>query len=286
MTEMKTAAILGAGQMGREIALVLALGGFDTFLYDISETALDNAAAHIEKSLNSGRYDPETAAETKPRLSYGTTLQGLEEVDLFVEAVSEIADIKNDLFARLDDLAKPEAIFASNTSSIPITSLAVQLPPERRPYFIGMHFSSPASRMDFVEIIPCDYTSKETLGIVVGLGPRINKTVTQSKDVPGFVINRLLFAMLAEAQRLVEEGVATVEDIDISARQALNHKVGPFQIMDQATNGLMLQIHDILQDHYGDRFAASDRLRQLVADGKLGRNAGQGWYAYPEKKSE
>ena len=279
-TEVRRAAVIGAGQMGREIALVLALAGIDTALYDIDPDMLLDAERHNSRLLEK-RYDTAVRARAEHLVTYQTGLaDAVGESDLIIEAVTEDPAIKADVLAELDRLAKPGAIIASNTSSIPITRLAENVAPSRRERFVGLHFSSPATRMPFLEIIPGADSDPSMVEDMAVLGGRLGKQVILSKDVPGFVANRLLLALMAEAQRLEAEGVASVEHIDAACRYALGHPMGPFQIMDMASNDLMLRIQRLLHETYGERFQPSENFLAKVAAGELGWKTGKGWYDY------
>lgn len=272
--------VIGAGQMGREIAFVFALADYPTWNLDRDAAALNAADLHVGALLDSSRFLDADRARVRARLSYSERLADLAGATIVVEAVPEDEALKRTLLAEIAATTKPGTLIASNTSSLPISLLAEALPADRRGRFIGMHFSSPVSRMAFLEIIPGKATSRSTVDEATALAAALGKQPTFSKDVPGFASNRLLFALLAEAQRLVDEGVASIEDIDRTCRLALGHPVGPFELMDHMSNTLALDIHEILERAYGDRFAPGNALRELIANGALGRTAGRGWYDY------
>lgn len=275
-----TVGVVGAGLMGREIALVAALADLSTFLHDASEDALGAAELHNASVVAGRRYDNTDRARLHGRLSYAASLRDLAGCTVVIEAVPEDAALKGEVLAALDRLLPADALIASNTSSLPIGDLAGHLPAARRGRFLGMHFSAPVSRMDFLEIIPGKDTDEAAVADAAELGRLLGKQPIFAKDVPGFAANRLLFALLAEAQRLVDEGVASVEDIDRACRLGLGHPAGPFEVMDHMSTALALDIHRILQDAYGDRFGHSARLEQLVRHGALGRKTGHGWRDY------
>lgn len=272
--------VIGAGQMGREIALVFALADIPTWNIDYDPAALTAAELHVGSLMGGARYQDADRDRVHTRLSYTENLTDIAGATIVIEAVPEDEALKRSLLDDIAAITNPGAFIASNTSSLPISKLAEGLPADRRGRFIGMHFASPVSRMRFLEIIPGEATSDETVAEATELAATLGKQPTFSKDVPGFASNRLLFALLAEAERLVDEGVASVEDIDRTCRLALGHPVGPFELMDHISNGLALDIHEILKDAYGDRFAASKALRDLVSHGALGRKAGRGWHSY------
>ena len=272
--------IVGAGQMGREIAMVFALSDFPTWNVDPDESALTSADLHVGALLGGSRYKDADRARVHARLSYTDRLAALSGATVVIETVPEDEDLKHKILAEIAATTNRGTLIASNTSSLPISGLAQALPEDRRKDFIGMHFAAPVSRMAFLEIIPGDDTEDEAIALATELGAAIGKHPTFSKDVPGFASNRLLFALLAEAQRLVDEDVATIEDIDRTCRLALGHPIGPFQLMDHMSNKLALDIHAILESAYGERFAASKALRNLISHGALGRKAGRGWHGY------
>jgi 3-hydroxybutyryl-CoA dehydrogenase len=201
-------------------------------------------------------------------------------VDLVIEAVFEKFEIKKEVFNALDSVCKPETVFATNTSSIPITLLAASVSEKRRGYFVGAHFFSPASIMKLVEVIPGLETHEETVEKSMEFCKSIGKTPIRVKDVTGFAVNRLLHAMWIEANRLLEEGVATPEDIDTACKLGLGHPIGPYALMDLTSNDLNLMIQRILYDSYGERFRPRPILKQKVDAGHLGRKTGRGWYVY------
>lgn len=272
--------VVGAGQMGREIALVFALADFPTWNVDTDDAALTAANLHVGTLLGRARYDDADRARVHARLTHTQRLGDLSGATVVIESIPEDERLKHKVLADIAATTNPGTLIASNTSSLPITGLAEALPKARRKGFIGMHFSSPVSRMAFLEVIPGDDTEDPAVALATELGAAVGKQPTFSKDVPGFASNRLLFALLTEAQRLVDEGVASIENIDRTCRLALGHPLGPFQLMDHMSNQLALDIHEILQDAYGDRFAASKALRNLIGHGALGRKAGRGWHGY------
>jgi len=263
--------VVGAGQMGREIAMVFACADCPTRLTDHHKGAMVAARDHIAARLADG---------ARAHLSLTKDLTDFADCSLVIEAVAEDVTVKQRVLADLANIVPADAILATNTSSIPIGTLAEALPTDRRAGFLGMHFSSPASRMAFLEIIPGAETAAETLAEARRVGAAIGKTVTQSADVPGFASNRLLFALLAEAQRLLDEGVASRDDIDRTCRLALGHPLGPFELMDHISTGLTLDIQTMLHDAYGARYEPGPSLRRKVADGEQGRRTGMGFYDY------
>ena len=270
------AAVVGAGLMGTEIALVFALAGHDVLLTDLSEEALDRAMARlgslIEKGISRQAYAADTARE-----ALTTKIVELADRDLVTEAVFESLDAKAGVLKALDDLCAPHCILASNTSTLPISTLAASLRPGRRPLFLGTHYFSPVSRMQLVEIIPAFGTERATVEQVAAWLEGVGKQPVEIKDVAGFAVNRMLHALLIEAVRLVEEGVATPADLDTACRLGLGHPIGPFAMMDVVTSDLCLQVQDILHDAYGERFRPPALLKQRVAAGLGGGKGRPGW---------
>lgn len=275
------AAVVGAGLMGTEIALVFALAGHDVLLTDLSEEALDRAMARlgslIEKGISRQAYAADTAREALTLIRPTTKIVELADRDLVTEAVFESLDAKAGVLKALDDLCAPHCILASNTSTLPISTLAASLRPGRRPLFLGTHYFSPVSRMQLVEIIPAFATDRATIEQVAAWLEGVGKQPVEIKDVAGFAVNRMLHALLIEAVRLVEEGVATPADLDTACRLGLGHPIGPFAMMDVVTSDLCLQVQDILHDAYGERFRPPALLKQRVAAGLGGGKGRPGW---------
>lgn len=275
------AAVVGAGLMGAEIALVFALAGHDVLLNDLSEEALDRAMARIgslvEKGISRQVYEDGSARAALTRIRPTTDIADLADRDLVTEAVFEALDAKVAVLKTLDTLCAPHCILASNTSTLPISTLAAALQPERRPRFLGTHYFSPVSRMQLVEIIPAFGTDRGAVEQVAAWLEGVGKKPVEIKDVAGFAVNRMLHAFLIEAVRLVEEGVATPADLDTACRLGLGHPIGPFAMMDLVTADLCVQVQDILHDAYGERFRPPALLRQRVAAGLGGGKGRAGW---------
>lgn len=278
--------VVGAGMMGSEIALVCALGGLDTLLTDrdksSAEAALQRLQGVLEKGIPRGFWTEQQAADALARLRVADGLADFADRDLVIEAVFEDEAVKAAVFRELDGIVGPECVLASNTSSISISVLAGYLPEARRGRFLGMHFFSPVSRMKLVEVIPGLDTDAAIVAEVSELLRAIGKAPVTIQDVVGFAVNRLLHAFFIEAVRLVEEGVATPQDIDTACKLGLGHPVGPFELMDGVTNSLSLEVQEILHQAYGERFLPRPLLKQMVKAGYNGRRAGRGWYRYDE----
>jgi 3-hydroxybutyryl-CoA dehydrogenase len=273
--------VVGAGLMGAEIALVHALAGHRVLLNDVSDEQLAAArqrlADIVDKGLQRGFVKPEQAAGALDRLETTTELARFAACDAVTEAVFEDEAVKTATWRALDAVCPPHCLFASNTSTIPISSLAAAVAPSRRPQFIGTHYFSPVSRMKLVEVIPAFDTSEATVATTLRLCQGAGKVPIRVKDVAGFAVNRALHAFVIEAIRLVEEGVVSPDDFDTACRLGLGHAIGPFELMDQVSSSLCLQVQEILQDAYGERFRPPALLKQKVRAGHDGRRAGVGW---------
>jgi 3-hydroxybutyryl-CoA dehydrogenase len=284
--EVKTIGVVGAGQMGSGIAQVAAQAGYQVLLLDASEEALRRGLEAIRRSLakflEKGRITEEALEAALGRIRTTLDLEAFREADLIVEAIVEDEGAKRALFERLGALAKPEAILASNTSSIPITALGrYSGRPER---FIGMHFFNPVPLMQLVEVIRGELTSAATRDVVVEVARRMGKTPLEVQDYPGFVSNRLLMPMINEAVEALREGVATKEAIDGIMRLGMNHPMGPLELADFIGLDTCLAIMEVLHRGFGDdKYRPSPLLRRMVQAGLLGRKVGRGFYVYDEK---
>lgn len=279
--------VVGAGLMGAEIALVYALAGHRVLLNDVSEDKLEAARARladiVDKGLKRGFVAAARAEGALDRLETTTELARFAECDAITEAVFEDEAVKAAAWRALDAVARPHCIFASNTSTLPISSLAAAVAPARRPRFIGTHYFSPVSRMKLVEVIPAFDTSEETVATTTRLCRDADKVPIRVKDVAGFAVNRALHAFMIEAVRLVEEGVVGAEEFDTACRLGLGHAVGPFELMDLVSSSLCLQVQEILHEAYGERFRPPALLKQKVRAGHDGRRVGIGWRIPPAK---
>ncbi len=281
--------IVGAGLMGAEIALVYALAGYDVLLCDRTDdelkAALDRLAGILDKGIARGFYKETEKLPTLARIAVTTDLAGFADRDMVTEAVFEDESVKAGIFRTLDRICRPDALIASNTSSIAISTLASHLHADRRPNFIGTHYFSPVSRMKLVEVIPHFDTAEAAVERAMAYCCDAGKTPIRVKDVVGFAVNRVLHAFVIEAIKLVEEGVATPEDIDLACKLGLGHPIGPFELMDVTTSSLCLQVQEILYAAYGERFRPPALLKQRVNAGYLGRRAGRGWLKSAERKA-
>lgn len=284
MNRIGEIAVVGAGMMGTEIAYCFALAGKKVVLRDESIESAHTAKIRLETILDmgikKGKIEPHRKEAVLALITPSDSDQDLRNVDLLVEAVFENEQVKKNVLSSLDTLCKPDCIFATNTSSIPITRLATAVCQDRIGRFVGTHFFSPVSLMKLVEIVPGLETTEETIEAMMACCREIDKVPIRVKDVPGFAVNRILHAMWIECNRLLEEGVATIEDIDISCKLGLGHPIGPYALMDLTSNSLNLQVQQILFDAYGERFKPRPILQQKVDGNHLGRKVGRGWYNY------
>ena len=281
---IRTLGVVGGGQMGGGIAHVASASGCPVILVDVAESFLQKSLATIEKNLDrevaKGKRTAEEKAATLGRLSTTTDLDALSSADAVIEAIVENEDAKKQLFEKLRTICAPEAILASNTSSISITRLAAAT---RRPdRFIGMHFMNPVPVMALVEVIRGIATSDDTAAAVEDLARRMGKTPIFCNDYPGFVSNRVLMPMINEAIEAVREGVATKEAVDGIMKLGMNHPMGPLQLADFIGLDTCLAILRVLQDGFGDpRYRPSPLLIRMVDAGWLGKKVGRGFYEYP-----
>lgn len=279
--------VVGAGLMGAEIALVFTLGGRTVLLNDKDPAALDHAmtrlAGVLDKAVARGACSVTDRAKALERIRPTTTLADFNGCDMVIEAVYEALEVKSDILRRLDEACRSGCIIASNTSTLPISTLGAALSPARRARFLGAHFFSPVSRMPLVEVIPAFETDETAVEAVIHILADIGKSPIRVKDVAGFAVNRMLHALLIEAIRLVEDGVATPEDLDAACRLGLGHPIGPFALMDAVSSSLCLQVQEILQESYGERFRPPALLKQRVAAGYGGGRGRQGWLPRAQK---
>ena len=275
--------VLGAGQMGSGIAHVLAQQKHEVLLFDIVEAQLEKALAGIEKNLErqakKGLLESAEVPAVLGRIRTVGNLEALADCDLAIEAVSENEALKLDIFRQLDKIVRPEAILASNTSSIPITRIgAVTGRPEQ---VIGMHFMNPVPVMTLVEVIRGLATSEATFAAIAALVAKLGKEMAVSADYPGFIVNRILIPMINEAAFALYEGVASVEDIDKGMKLGTNQPMGPLTLADFIGLDTCLAIMEVLYDGFKDpKYRPCPLLVKMVEAGRLGRKAGRGFYTY------
>ncbi len=281
--EIRTVAVLGAGTMGRGIAQVAAMGGYATRLFDPLPEALESAGQVIERNLDKGvekgKVEPATAARARELLAPAPDLAAaVTGADLVIEAVPESMALKVETFGRVAELAPAGALFASNTSALSITEMAAASGrPER---FAGMHFFNPVHIMRLVELVRGLETSEETLETLAEVARRMGKVVVRVNESPGFVTSRINALIGNEAFRMLEQGVASAEDIDQALKLGLNHPMGPFEMADLVGLDVRLSILQHLHATLGDLYRPSNLLAQYVKAGRLGRKSGRGVYAY------
>jgi 3-hydroxybutyryl-CoA dehydrogenase len=273
-------AVVGGGVMGNGIAQVVAQSGLRVTVVDIEEAALERALARIEKSLarfvTSERLTAEDADAARGRISTTTDLDAAgAAADHVIETVVEDIDVKAGVLTRLDAVCREDVVFASNTSQFSISRLAAAT--KRPDRVIGSHWFNPPPMMDLIEIVRGVQTSDETLSVAVGLAERYGKqTVLCHKDTPGFITSLLIVTLMLEAMRIVEEGIADPDDVDLACQKAFNHAMGPLDTADFSGLDTTLRVADNMRAAYGERFLAPQTLRALVAAGHLGRKAGRG----------
>jgi 3-hydroxybutyryl-CoA dehydrogenase len=282
---IKQIAVIGSGTMGRGIAYLAAVAGYDTVVFDVEAGALDAAKASIastlRKGVEKGKVTEDAARDALERLHLVSDLEpAVREADLVIEAVPENFELKRDLFAQADLFCSESTILASNTSSISITQLADHV--ERREQFIGLHFFNPPHVMKLIEIVRGERTSNETTDAVRAVAEKMGKTPIIVRDSPGFATSRLGVAIGLEAIRMLEEGVASAEDIDRAMELGYNHPMGPLRLTDLVGLDVRLGIAEYLAATLGPRFEPPQLLRDLVAQGKLGRKTGQGFYEWKD----
>jgi len=278
-----TVGVVGAGTMGSGIAQAFAQAGFAVRLVDVAPGMLERARASIEKSLakfvEKGKLPAAGRDAALARLSMHSTLSALTDADYVVEAIVEDAGAKRALFAELDTIVRPGVILASNTSSIPIATLAAAT--KRPDRVLGMHFMNPVPLMVLVEVIRGAQTSAASMAVAFDLCKALGKTAVESADRPGFIANRVLMPMINEAIYAVHEGVGTPEAVDTVMKLGMNHPMGPLTLADFIGLDVCLAILRVLRDGFDDaKYTPCPLLEQMVAKGKLGRKSGEGFYKY------
>jgi 3-hydroxybutyryl-CoA dehydrogenase len=278
--------VIGAGLMGHGIAQVSAAAGKQVTLSDrtaeLAKKGRDRIAGNLARQVEKGKLDQSSAEQILGRVTTAIGTDGAADHDLVIEAVFEDEPLKRQTWAALSESADADAIFATNTSSISITALATAT--DRPTRFIGLHFFSPVPVMGLIEIIRGLETDDTTYEACRAFAQDLGKTVIESKDMPGFLVNRMLGPFINEAVFALMESTGSAEDIDTGAKLGLNHPMGPLELSDFIGNDVMLGVLDVLYRGFGDpKFRAAPLLRQMVSAGHLGRKTGRGFYRYDEK---
>jgi 3-hydroxybutyryl-CoA dehydrogenase len=287
MVDIKSVGVIGAGQMGSGIAHVVALGGYDVLLHDVSPDRIDQGIAQIEKNMarqvSRGIITDEAMRSAVGRIKPAAELQTIGGADLAIEAATENEDTKKTIFKALGPHLKPTTLLASNTSSISITRLASAT--DRPDKFIGLHFMNPAPVMKLVEIIRGIATGPETYEIAVNFAQSLGKTTSNAEDFPAFIVNRVLVPMINEAIYTLYEGVGTVDAIDTALRLGANHPMGPLELGDFIGLDTVLSIMNVLYEGLADsKYRPCPLLVKYVEAGWLGRKSGRGFYDYRGEK--
>ncbi len=283
--DIKQVTVIGAGTMGNGIAQVAAMTGLNVTLIDVDQKYLDRAVAIIEKNLDRMiKKEKISEADKKgslERIKISTKLEDAGSSQLVIEAIIENIDTKLPLFAKLEEICPAETLFASNTSSLPITQLAAAT--KRPAQFIGMHFMNPVPMMKLIEVIRGLATSEDTYHVIEELSKKLGKTPVEVNDYPGFVANRILMPMINEAVQTLMEGVATKEAIDEVMKLGMAHPMGPLTLADFIGLDVCLSVLEVMHQQLGDpKYRPCPLLRKMVQAGYLGRKTGRGFYIYEQ----
>jgi len=284
--DVKTIGVIGAGTMGRGIAYAAALGGYRTILEDVMPEMLINANAWIahtfDEGIKRGKLTSEAASAAISRIATSSSVEDVcREADFLIEAVPEEMELKLELFTLFDKFAKPNAVLASNTSSLSITEMAEMT--YRPELCVGTHFFNPVPKMRLIEIVRAPKTSDETIAACREVGSRMGKEVVVVKESPGFITSRVNALIGNEAFAMLEAGLASAEDIDKALKLGLNHPMGPFEMVDLVGLDVRLRILEYLHATLGEKYRPNALLKKLVAEGRLGRKTGRGVYDYPKE---
>lgn len=287
---IKKIGVLGAGLMGAGIAQVAAASGYEVTIVEISDELIKKGLSEIEKSLakfvEKGALSAGQKEDALQRLRGTTKLEVVADADIIIEAIIENLQPKRDTYAKLDALCKPETIFASNTSSLSITEMMTPTGAERQRRFIGMHFFNPVPLMKLVEVIRTILTDDDVYAEAIALAESMGKTVVRAGDKTGFIVNRLLVPFMLDAIRALEEGLASIEDIDNAMRLGCNHPMGPLALTDFVGLDTTYFIANIMFDEFKERrFAPPPLLKRMVQAGLFGRKSGRGFYDYADPKN-
>jgi 3-hydroxybutyryl-CoA dehydrogenase len=286
--EIKKIGVLGAGAMGNGIAQVCAQAGYTVIMRDIADEFVQRGLKTIEgflsKSVEKGKITEDDKKKTLGRITGTTKVADLKDIDFVIEAVLEDLELKKQVFQEMDGLTRPEVILATNTSSMSITEIGAAT--KRSDKVVGMHFFNPVPMMKLVEVIKGMDTSDETVAVTKELSEKLGKMpVIVKKDVPGFIVNRLMIIQVMEAIRLYEEGIASIEDIDTSVKGGLNHPMGPFELMDLTGLDINYHVNEYFHRELNQelKHVTPITLKNMIRAGKLGRKTQEGWYKYDKK---
>ena len=289
MASVRTVAVIGAGIMGRGIAHVAALGGYRTMLEDILPGSLRKAEseirANLDKGVELGKLEKSAADAAFSRIQLvGSVEEAAREADLVIEAVPEEMDSKIEIFTLLDKICRPGTILASNTSSLSVTEIASVTYRPRK--CVGMHFFNPVHKMKLLEVVRALETDDETIAAATEVGLRMGKEVVVIKESPGFITSRINAMIGNEAFYMLQEGIASAEDIDKALKLGLNHPMGPFELVDLVGLDTRLHILEYLHKTLGEKFRPAPLLVQHVKAGRLGRKTGRGVFDYPDAQNK
>jgi len=283
--EIKKVGVLGAGAMGNGIAQLAAQIGCEVVMRDIEDAFVERGMKSIDKflskSVEKGKIEAKDKAAIMARIKGTTDMADLKDVDFLVEAILEDLDLKKKVFKELDEICRPEIVLSSNTSSMSITEIAAAT--SRPEKVCGMHFFNPAPLMRLVEIIRGYYTSDETVATATELAKKMGKvTVEVKKDTPGFIVNRIMTPHFLEAIKMLEEGIASAEDIDTAVKNGLNYPMGPFELMDLTGIDIAYHVTEYFHKELNQelKWIAPNLMKSMIKAGKLGRKTGAGWYDY------
>ena len=285
-TNLERVAVIGAGAMGHGIAQVAAMAGYSVALYDVDESALQrgmaNIHANLDKGIERGKVEPDARDRTLAAISTTTELsEAVSDAELVIEAAPEDLELKREIFGKLGEFCPPDAVLATNTSSLSVTRIAEATQNPGR--VLGMHFFNPVHIMKLLELVKTERTEDTAVSTAREAGQAMGKTPIVVKDAPGFASTRLGTILGLEAARMLEEGVASVEDIDTAMQLGYGHPMGPFRLSDLVGLDVRLAIAEYMFRETGsDRFKPSETLKRLVAEGKLGKKTGEGFYRWDE----
>jgi len=286
--DIKTIGVLGAGSMGSGIAQVAAQSGYNVVMRDIEDKFVDRALKGIDKflskSVEKGKITADDKSTTLGRIKGTTKMEDLKDVDFVVEVVLEEMELKKKVFKELDELTRKEVILATNTSSMSITEIATAT--NRQDKVVGMHFFNPVPLMRLVEVIRGYNTSDDTIAVAMDLARKFKKEpIEVKKDIPCFVVNRLMMPHFLEAILLLQEGIASAEDIDKAAKLGLNYPMGPFELMDLTGIDIAYHVAEYLHKEMNKelKWVSPRLMKDMVKANRLGMKTGGGWYNYPKK---